>query len=98
MAIKHMNYLALSRKARVTSGAGALSDLRRMLNVPGIPPEQRSEIQARIDQVTRWIEGSLPTMPKVEMKAPAGFRTTTVTGKHHTVVVSEKIAVDEKIS
>jgi hypothetical protein len=93
MAIQKKNYLELPPKVREASGAVALSDLRRMLNVPGISAEQRAEIEVRIKTVTAWIKGTLPTdplpPPKVAAKAPAG--------KHHTVVASEKVAVKEDV-
>jgi hypothetical protein len=89
MAIQKKNYLELPPKVREASGAVALSDLRRMLNVPGISAEQRAEIEVRIKTVTAWIKGTLPTDPLPPPKAPAG--------KHHTVVVSEKVAVKEDV-
>lgn len=85
MAIKRMTYLELAPKDREASGANALSDLSRMLNVPGISNEHRTQIQARIDTVRAWMNGTLPTD---EVKP---------SGKHHTVIVVEKVGVKEDV-
>lgn len=88
MAIKKMSYLELAPKVRETSGAVALSDLRRTLNVPGVSAEQRTEIEARIQRVSAWIRGTLPVDKPVAQVTD---------GQHHTVVVSEKVSVKDDI-
>ncbi len=87
MAIQKMTYLELAPKVRETSGANALSDLRRLLNVPGISAEQRAEIEARIQRVTSWVHGTLP----VDKSTSAASVT------HHTVVIAEAVLVKDDI-
>ncbi len=86
MAIQKMTYLELAPKVRETSGANALSDLRRLLNVPGISAEQRAEIEARIQRVTSWVHGTLPV-----------DKSTSAASVHHTVVIAEAVLVKDDI-
>jgi hypothetical protein len=59
MGIQHLNYKVLSPDRRSVAGTTALNELKRIRGMPGLSAAQREEIQARIQKIRAWIDGTL---------------------------------------
>ena len=93
MGIKRMSYKDLSGPRRTQAAAATISELHRAMGVPGVPDTQKRLIQAKIDKIAAWADGTLPERDLRNVPpttAPRGPR-------HHEVVVTEAISIDESV-
>lgn len=103
MAILHIHLRDLPPERRAEIGAAMIRELRKNL-VPGMPEAYRKDIEAKIARVTKvvkpegapkeappfWARAQAPQPPAPAPTAAPPF------AKHHKVVVSETLSVDDK--
>lgn len=63
MAIKYLNYTAIAPAKRKTAGQRLLAQYRDQLRNPNLTQQGRDNIQAEIDKLNAWMNGTLSGVP-----------------------------------
>lgn len=63
MAIKYLNYAALDPAKRKRAAQRLLGQYRDQLRNPNLTQQGRDNIQAEIDKVNAWMNGTLTGVP-----------------------------------
>lgn len=61
MAIKHLTYKSIPRSRRKVVAAAKTSRLKESMLL-AVTEEQRAAVQAEIDKLKTWVDGSLPVV------------------------------------
>jgi hypothetical protein len=61
MAVQRLTYLDLPAAKRRTSSQLAILKLQEHLNNPVLSAEEAAKIRTRIEHITQWMNGTLPT-------------------------------------
>lgn len=67
MAQKHLDYLAIAPGRRRTTAGKLVEKLKESLSNPSLTEDQTSAITDRIQHVTKWAAGSVPTSHIVDV-------------------------------
>ncbi len=92
MAVQHLNFKDFPLERRAKHGTMVIRELRRALLAPGLPEEHRQQFEEKIAMVSSMMRDPSAQEPL----PPPGQALVSAPGpKHHTIVVTEDVSVDE---
>lgn len=63
MGLRYLSYTAIPQAKRISSGHIYLKALRDALKVPGIDPGEKANLEAEIQRINEWMNGTLSVTP-----------------------------------
>jgi len=70
MAIQHLSYLSIPQVKRRSMAAKAVARIRETLNDPATPPQQVQKLTERMQNLEKWVAGTLPVNTPSPLEGP----------------------------